>query len=371
MIDSLLVSTSYPRDLADWRGLFIRHLVEALARRDDVALQLWAPPGEVPANVRHVATEGEHRWLADLMAAGGIAHLLRTDAIRAVTAPPRLLMMLRKVYRRSPQAALYHVNWLQNALVLPDNGRPLVAAVLGTDMQLLKLPLMRLLLRRACHNRRVAICPNAEWMVPALNDAFGEVAEIRVVPFGIDPGWFAVERTLTSVQKWLCVTRLTRGKLGRLFDWCRPHFADGQRELHLFGPMQEQVDVSDWIRYHGPATPAALRRDWFPQAHGLITLSQHAEGRPQVMLEAMAAGLPVIASRLPAHTELLIHQQTGWLCDDADDVGAALRALSRSDANLRMGAEARGCVACEIGTWDDCAERYVKLYRHLLGEKPE
>ena len=29
----LMVSTTYPRDLSDWRGLFIRHLVDALSRR--------------------------------------------------------------------------------------------------------------------------------------------------------------------------------------------------------------------------------------------------------------------------------------------------------------------------------------------------
>lgn len=41
----LMVSTSYPSDLSDWRGLFIRHLVEALSRRTDIDLRLWAPPG--------------------------------------------------------------------------------------------------------------------------------------------------------------------------------------------------------------------------------------------------------------------------------------------------------------------------------------
>jgi glycosyltransferase involved in cell wall biosynthesis len=369
-IKTLMISTSYPADLSDWRGLFMHHLTEALARRYDLQLRLWAPPGEMPANVVYVANAAERLWLSRLMAAGGIAHLMRQRQFLALVSPVRLLMMLRTVYRRNADAALYHVNWLQNALPLPRNARPLLVTVLGTDLQLLELPLMRSLLRRAFRGRRVVICPNADWMLPTLNDAFGDVAQVRFVPFGIDPVWFQVQRTIDgqAPARWLCVTRLTKGKLGTLFDWCAPFFADGRRELHLFGPMQESADLPDWVHYHGPASPESLCRDWFPLAHGLITLSQHAEGRPQVMLEAMAAGLPIIASRLPAHTDLIRDGENGRICDGPDDVGRALDSLDDIAVNTSMGARAREWVGTEIGTWDDCASRYAALYRTLLGE---
>lgn len=367
-LDVLMVSTSYPSTLTDWRGVFIRHLSEALARRDDLALQLWAPPGEPHPAVRPAATPAESAWLAALMQKGGIAHLLRNSVPRGAAHALRLLQFLRRTYARSRQVDVYHINWLQNALPLPADGRPALITVLGTDMQLLELPLMAPLLRRTMRGRRVAICPNAEWMVPALTGKFGDVATVCFVPFGIDPGWFAIRRPLVPATpaRWLAVTRLTRGKLGPLFDWCEPHFRDGARELHLFGPMQEQIDLPAWVHYHGPASPAQLMNDWFPTARGLITLSQHAEGRPQVMLEAMAAGLPIIASRLAAHENIVFHRKTGWLCDTQADVATALDTLEPADANRQAGEAARGWVAHEIGTWDDCATRYMKLYRTLL-----
>jgi glycosyltransferase involved in cell wall biosynthesis len=364
-----MCSTSYPADLGDWKGLFIRHLVDALARRNDLEVELWAPPGEVHPAVRPVATAKESTWLRQLMIDGGIAHLLRTRKTQAVLAAATLLAYLRGVYRRRPDIDIYHVNWLQNALPLPANGKPLLVSVLGTDMALLKKPLVQPALRRVFARHRTLICPNADWMVEPLRQAFDGVAEIRFVPFGIDPVWFEIERQpmVDGNPRWLVVSRLTQAKLGHLFDWCEPLFAGQQRVLHLYGPRQEPIDIPSWVHYHGPASPAELSRDHFPKAAGLITLSRHAEGRPQVMLEAMAAGLPIVASRMPAHENIVDHEVTGWLCDSPADLVAGLSRFENIDANRRAGEAARTWSVREIGTWDDCAARYVSLYHRLLG----
>ncbi|OYV27151.1 MAG: hypothetical protein B7Z82_06350, partial [Halothiobacillus sp. 20-54-6] len=55
-IKTLFVATSYPANLQDWRGLFIRHLADALARRDDLTVSLLAPPGETHPRIAVVAT---------------------------------------------------------------------------------------------------------------------------------------------------------------------------------------------------------------------------------------------------------------------------------------------------------------------------
>jgi len=218
-------------------------------------------------------------------------------------------------------------------------------------------------------HRKVAICPNADWMREPLVAAFGDLAEVQPVSFGIDPCWYRIERELPPDRRaWLVVTRLPADKLGLLFEWSEPLFRDGGRELHLFGPMQEAITVPDWVHYHGSATPERLANEWFPRAQGLITLSQHAEGRPQVMLEAMAAGLPIIASRMAAHDGLVDEGVTGHLCESHEEYANALRQLDDAVTNRRYGANARAWVAREIGTWDDCADRYAQIYRRLLGQ---
>lgn len=369
MIRVLLISTSYPRDRSDWRGIFMQHMVSALARAPTIKLSVWAPPGELPAQATSVVLAADAQWLAKLMAAGGISHLMRRGGWRSWFAPVQLLRKLAACYRTRPEADIYHVNWLQCALPLPGNRKPALITVLGNDLKLLQLPLMRYLLRRVMKQRKVAICPNADWMRDSLWAAFGDIAEIHPVSFGIDPRWYAIRREPNQTQphRWLAVTRLTANKLGSLFEWSEPLFSDGSRELHLFGPMQEGVKVPAWVHYHGPATPDELANTWFPMARGLITLSRHAEGRPQVMLEAMAAGLPIIASNMPAHASIVFDGETGRLCDSADTYHDALCELENAETNQRLGEAARRWVTVEIGTWDDCADRYVQIYYRLLG----
>lgn len=367
----LMVSTSYPADAGDWRGGFIRNLVFAMARLPDLELRLWAPPGERPANVASAVTPADERWLGRLMQAGGIAHLMRRGGLSAVLAPVRLLTALSRAYRHNRDVDAYLVHWLQCAIALPADGKPLVLTALGNDLKLLKLPFVKRLVRRAIRNRPCVICPNADWMEAPLKEAFGDLARITTVGFGIDPAWAAVQRAPApdSPDIWLVVTRLTRDKLGPLFEWSVAPFSDGTRELHLFGPMQETIKLPPWVHYHGVATAESLAGTWFPRARGLVSLSAHAEGRPQVMLEAMAAGLPIVASAIPAHADLIRGGVTGELCADAAQYAAALTRLGDPQVNASYGAAARDAMRKDAGTWDDCAARFRDLLL-AMGTRP-
>lgn len=361
----LLTSTSYPRTPESWQGIFIRSMVEALARQPGLQLHVWAPPGPLPNGVAAACTPAEAAWLEGLAGQGGIAHLLRTRRLAGLAAALKLVGSLRAAFRREP-ADLFHANWLQSALAMTGTRTPAVVTVLGTDFALLKLPGMAPLLRHALGQRRCVVAPNAEWMVAPLQRLLRDSAQVEAVPFGVDERWYRLARQPAGgPRRWLVVSRLTAAKLGPLFEWGAGLFGRDD-ELHLFGPQQEGIAVPDWVHYHGPTHAAQLAAEWFPRAAGLVTLSRHDEGRPQVVLEAMAAGLPVIASRLPAHEGIIRHMQTGWLVSGRDDFAAGLRALADPQRNAGIGEAARGQLRATVGTWDDCAARYVTLYRRLL-----
>ena len=282
-----------------------------------------------------------------------------------------LLRRLRRVYRDfavfDALTAVVHANWIQNALPLRGTNLPVLITVLGSDLALLRLPGMVAMVRAMLRGRAAILAPNADWMVPGLEKNFGDLAEIRTIPFGVHGRWFAVERQPEAIGSgdWLMVSRVTRAKLGHLLDWGEGLFGE-KRKLHLLGPMQENIELPGWIEYHGPTNPEDLVSEWFPKVQGLLTLSTHDEGRPQVMIEAMAAGLPILATDLPAHRDLLVDGRTGCLVRTRDELVRMLDLLDDPQENLRIGNSAQSWVRETIGTWDDCAERFVAAYKDLL-----
>lgn len=364
----LLISTSYPHNSTDWRARFIADMVESLAASDSLQLSVWAPPGDLPESTHSALTPEDISLLEKIIDAGGIAHMLRSSKFKAAKYVIPLLVHLRRCYRQSGQD-IFHINWLQNALSLPlDDHRPALITVLGSDYRWLSIPGLPNLLRRVLRDRKAYIAPNAEWMVPKLTKVFGDIAEVNPIPFGIEKGWYAVHRDQNACKsnQWLAVTRVTSGKIGNLFSWGEETFKK-PASLHLLGPHQESnIRIPDWVNYHGPTFPEALKSTWFKQAAGLISLSQHDEGRPQVMLEAMASGLPIIASDLPAHRDIIRHGETGYLVSSKEDLRTALHQLSDPIINQKFGEAAREAAIAYYGTWEDCASRYQSAYAKLL-----
>ena len=366
-----LTSTSYPRSESDWQGLFIREMLGALARSGDDTVQYWGPPGPLPDGVSYAGTEADSRFLLRLADQGGIAHLLRSTPLVGIAQGMGLVRRMRRAIRRARDSSdIFHLNWLQSALAIPGRGNRVLVTVLGTDYKLLEIPGVSAMLRATFARNEVVLAPNAEWMAARLADAFGDqVSRVSCVPFGISDEFYEIEQAPDqTVRRWLTVLRITRAKIGPLLEWTR-NLAGNSDEFHLFGPMQEAVTLPSWIRYHGPVTPDTLIRDWYPQATAMVTLSQHDEGRPQVLLEAMASGIPVIASRIPAHSDLIDSTGGGLLVSSEGEFGSALQRLSDPATRNSYARTARQAIRSVYGRWDDCALRYRALYDTLLQER--
>jgi len=361
----LFVSTSYPKDDLDWKGRFIERMLCGLSGRD-IIIYVWAPPGKIPDNVIYSASGEEKIWLDKLSEEGGIAHKVRSGPFKAFVWGSGLLLRLRDVYKRFSDADIYHVNWLQNALSIPDNKKPVLVSVLGTDLSLLRIPGMKSALKRVFKKHPAILAPNNSWMIPVLEENFGNVAKVREIRFGIDDIFYNIERTVsTNPRIWIAVTRITRDKIGPLFDWGESCFRE-EDELHVIGPVIEKISLPAWVKYHAPANLKEIRELWFKRASGLITLSVHSEGLPQVVLEAMASGLPVVASPHSSHKEVVTHKDNGWIAGNADEFREGLKLLSDPEENLLMGLSARNSIRNICGTWENAAERYHNAYIELM-----
>lgn len=90
---------------------------------------------------------------------------------------------------------------------------------------------------------------------------------------------------------------------------------------------------------------------------------------PLKVFEAMAAGLPLVASDLPSLRELLRHGEDAWLVapDDAAALAAGLQRLLE-DKELRLALSQRGLARSVEHTWDARAQRLLR-WMGLLPEE--
>jgi glycosyltransferase involved in cell wall biosynthesis len=146
--------------------------------------------------------------------------------------------------------------------------------------------------------------------------------------------------------------------------------------LWLVGDGEQRTALEAQVRQLGLENVvvfAGMRRD-IPEiltAVDIFTLASHVEGMPNAVLEAMAAGLPVVATQVGGVPEIVVDGQTGLLVPPAD-VQALARGLLTliEDAPLRQrfGVAGRQRV---FKRFDIAVTRQktVDLYGRLLQEK--
>jgi len=127
------------------------------------------------------------------------------------------------------------------------------------------------------------------------------------------------------------------------------------------------VGVDDRVHFLGHRTDVrALLR----HAQALV-LPSLREGLPLAVLEAMAAGVPVVATDIGGTREVVQHEHTGLLVpvnDSAAFADALRRTLTERDATARRVATARSLVQLEYST-DVVVSRVLALYDELLEAK--
>jgi glycosyltransferase involved in cell wall biosynthesis len=138
--------------------------------------------------------------------------------------------------------------------------------------------------------------------------------------------------------------------------------------LHIYGEGPDRPRIEQAIsRFKSPATLHGAVSS--PQAvlsqSGLLVLPSLAEGFGLVLIEAMAAGVPVLGTDVPGIRDVIRHEQNGLLAAAGDPISlAACIGRIVRDKQLRQSLvdRARTDVA-ERFTWDSVLPKYLDLLR--------
>ncbi len=297
---------------------------------------------------------------------------------------------------RSRSFDLMQAHWVvPNGLVAAPLGRriPLAVGLHGSDVFLAEKPWLRRLVARALS--RVSVLTGCSPELVERVCAVGFPARrSRVIPYGVDTQTFSPspERGKPWREKLaippeapliLSVGRMATKKgyqvllpiLERLFQaHPRAHLvlAGGGDRLEEF--RAEASPFSDRVHF-----PGAVYRDTLPDLYRAADLfvlpavhdpKGNVDGLPNVILEAMASGLPVVASEISGIPLAVEEGETGYLVPEKDP-NALLAALDRAlslplEERNRLGNAGRRKTET-ILNWDAIAGRYRQAYELALG----
>lgn len=146
----------------------------------------------------------------------------------------------------------------------------------------------------------------------------------------------------------LAVGELNKNKNHQVILKALTYFKPIPKELFLLvcgkGELRDQLaKQASAIGFGDQLILAGYRNDMvqiYQIADCLVFPSYH-EGLPVSVVQGMAAGLPIVASKIRGITDLITHGEGGFLCDPEDKVGfyqGISRCLDNADLRQKMGA---------------------------------
>jgi phosphatidylinositol alpha-1,6-mannosyltransferase len=118
-----------------------------------------------------------------------------------------------------------------------------------------------------------------------------------------------------------------------------------------------QDDVAEWLATADIVAVPSVRDD-----------SGNVDGLPNIVLETMASGTPIVTTSAGGIATVVEHRRTGTLVAERDSAGLAdaIRMLARNpEERVRLGEAARAAVTARFG-WEFVAGRFEAAYDRAL-----
>jgi glycosyltransferase involved in cell wall biosynthesis len=390
----LMVSSSYPKYPGDVTAPFIESIARAVAARGHAVEvlvphhpDLRRPPGE-PVRVVSYAYAPRERWNL-----WGYAQSLESD-VRVRPGVYLLAPLVALSLRRALSALLserrydvVHAHWVvPNAALVVDIVRahrvPFVVSVHGSDVFLAERSRAAGVLARTALEAAGRITACSEDLRRRTVALGAPESRTRTVPYGVDtsapvaPPCAAMRQRLGAppgARLVLALGRLVEKKgLAPLVE-----AAAGLHDVHvaiagagdLREPLRRRAEelrapVSLVGAIEHTEVPAALAAADVVAVPSVVDRAGNVDGLPNVLLEAMAAGRAVVASRVAGIPDVVRDGVNGLLVPPGDVAAlrAALQRLADDGAlRARLGAAARATMVARHG-WDAIAARFEECY---------
>jgi teichuronic acid biosynthesis glycosyltransferase TuaC len=407
-VRTLLFSTLYPSSVRPLHGVFVETRLRELLQRGGVQSKVVSPvPWFWSTDEKHGAyakmartPRHEQRFGVDVL----YPRFVRLPKVGMSSAPFFLALGARAALAQVQRegfdfdvidAHYYYPDGVAAAMLALWFKKPLVVTARGTDVNLIpEYRVPRLLIQWAARQAQASIGVSAA-LVERMRQVGLDAARLHVMRNGVDLQRFQPlhaqqmrsELGITGGPVVLTVGNLHEHKGQRLtleaFAQLRRTQADARLYIIGEGPDRnvlrqraQTLGVADAVSLVGAVPNAELAR-WYSAADMLV-LASSREGWPNVLLEAMACGTPVVASRVGGVPEIVQNNVAGRVVEPrtADAFAAAFADLlgERSTGNEPDTATGISAWRTRVRqyaqgfSWDRTSQDQLSLFNRLVAQ---
>ena len=378
-----ILTTSFPTRRNPGSGIFVSRLVDGLARTVPVTVITPDADGDDAFNDTAYPVKrfryAPRRLQLISHQPGGIPVTLRQHRWLYLLLPALLGAMFLACFRLARRSDLIHANWAACGAIAGLAGHlagtPVITTLRGSDVIRIGGSTIDRMLLAICLRTNAAVVCVSEAIRDAVADMYPAYRErLSCIPNGVGDDFLNVEHRAAPASRFrfMIIGSLIPRKAIALAIKAFAEAAKQDSELVVIGDGPERARLAELVQTLGLAGKVFLTGHISPdhipaelaRADALL-LTSTSEGRPNVILEAMAAGLPVVATRIEGVTELVIDGETGLLFDSGSrgQLIECMRRLTDDPALcLRLGKAARQSVQEKGFTWAKATQSYLKLY---------
>jgi len=387
----LLLTTSYPLGPGDVSGIFVRRLIDNLGPGVETRVLTPCPDRPLDGSSDKLQDVECFRYAPRKLQVlshkpGGIPAAFSDRRWRLILVPGLLISMLAATLRHAGRCDIIHANWsicgLIGGIAGKLLGKPVVTTLRGQDVNLQgKVPLLRSIGRFSVRLSSVTVCVSESIAYKMVSACPEYASRIRHIPNGVDPDLLSIPRSppASGIFRILFAGNLIPVKdLPTLLKAAASLSRHSVIALHILGDGPERkrleslaadLELSGHATFHGTVPPSEV--PGFLASSDALVLPSRKEGRPNIVLEAMAAGVPVVASDIDGINELIDEDRTGLLFPPGNDrkLREQLeRLIHEPKLGARLTGNARNLIVDARLLWTDSARRYVTIYRSLIDE---
>ncbi|MCD2519386.1 glycosyltransferase family 4 protein [Massilia sp. G4R7] len=381
----LTFSTLFPNTEKPGHGIFVETRLRHLVASGQVESRVVAPIGWFPSKhprfgdyarlakvpkseVRH-GLQVEHPRFPVIPKVGmNVAPFLLAQAAR-----PRIARLLDEGYDFDLiDAHYFYPDGVAAAMLARWFNKPLVITARGSDITLLPqyaLPRRMITWAAKRADAVITVCNALREEVIALGVPGERVTSLRN---GVDLQLFRPgERTPNTSFTLLTVGHLVPVKAQELIIAALPLLPDARLVVAGDGPnrgmlesLARELKVETRVQFLG-AVPQAQLREHYNNADALV-LASSREGWANVLLESMACGTPVVASRVYGTPEVVAAPEAGVLMRERSPQGVA-DAVDALRKNYPERAATRRYA--EGFSWDDTSAGQLRLFGEVLARR--